>query len=421
MQVQHDPRARRAGGGQRAPAERRRRVVGVHDARAGAPDGVRDLAPAAARRPAGPSAAAPRPTAPSRARAPRRPRPGARGSATRGPRPPAPRRPRGGSGGGAGGSRPQGYSPTLLTAPWPASSFRRGGGATTSRSRSRPSPPRRPRAAPRSSSSRTSRRTPRRRRWPSATARRYIALGGRAGLNVARNTCDRSGHRRADLLARRRRRGLAGLARRDARGRRGEPGARGARRPDPAAASRASRLRSCGREPLPITALDLGTEDTDAEFVWGANLDAPPGAFERVGRFDARSRICGDEKEWETRLKAAGGRIRYVAAAGVDHRRAGRDARVARLSRAAYHRGRDSRLQRRAQGRSRRRPAAELRTLAGCVWHTGRRAVRRRDRAHRAERRAASRRRSTRARSRRARPTRTSSPAARARSASARR
>src|SRR4051794_23968883 len=32
-----------------------------------------------------------------------------------------------------------------------------------------------------------------------------------------------------------------------------------------------SRLRACGREPLPVTALDLGEEDRDAEFVWGAN------------------------------------------------------------------------------------------------------------------------------------------------------
>src|SRR6185437_6341008 len=33
-----------------------------------------------------------------------------------------------------------------------------------------------------------------------------------------------------------------------------------------------SRLRTCGREPLPVTTLDLGAQDTDAEFAWGANL-----------------------------------------------------------------------------------------------------------------------------------------------------
>jgi glycosyltransferase involved in cell wall biosynthesis len=33
-----------------------------------------------------------------------------------------------------------------------------------------------------------------------------------------------------------------------------------------------SKLRACGREPLPITALDLGPVDREAEFAWGANL-----------------------------------------------------------------------------------------------------------------------------------------------------
>ena len=43
MQVQHDPGARRAGRGERAPAERRVDVVGVDDARAGPPHRGRDL------------------------------------------------------------------------------------------------------------------------------------------------------------------------------------------------------------------------------------------------------------------------------------------------------------------------------------------------------------------------------------------
>ena len=72
------------------------------------------------------------------------------------------------------------------------------------------------------------------------------------------------------------------------------------------------------------------------------------------------------------RLKAAGGRIRYVAAAGVDHRRVGRDARLRALARANYHRGRHARHWDAHKGTA---PpvAGELRTLAGCVWHTGRR------------------------------------------------
>jgi GT2 family glycosyltransferase len=134
-----------------------------------------------------------------------------------------------------------------------------------------------------------------------------------------------------------------------------------------------SRLRACGREPLPVTTLDLGGEDADAAFVWGANLAIRRSAIERVGRFDERLSGNGDEEEWELRLKAAGGRIRYLAAAGVDHRRTGRDARLKALSRAGYHRGRDGRFNDVRKGVA-PSPAAELRTLAGCVWHTGRRA-----------------------------------------------
>ena len=131
-------------------------------------------------------------------------------------------------------------------------------------------------------------------------------------------------------------------------------------------------LHACGREPLPVTALDLGPEDADAELVWGANLAVRRAAIERIGAFDPVRSGPGDEEEWERRLRAAGGRIRYVAAAGVDHRRTGADARIGGLSRAAWHRGRHGRRYDEEKGVA---PslAAELRTLAGCVWHTGRR------------------------------------------------
>jgi len=130
-------------------------------------------------------------------------------------------------------------------------------------------------------------------------------------------------------------------------------------------------LHPCGREPAPVTTLDLGGEDRDAELVWGANLAVRRQAFERVGAFDAARSGPGDEEEWERRLLAAGGRILYVAAAGVDHRRAGADARIRGLSRAAWQRGRHSRRFDESKGTA---PglARELRTLAGCVWHTGR-------------------------------------------------
>jgi GT2 family glycosyltransferase len=133
-----------------------------------------------------------------------------------------------------------------------------------------------------------------------------------------------------------------------------------------------SRLRSCGREPLPVTTLDLGGEDADAEFAWGANLTLRRSALARVGGFEETLDLYGDEEDWQRRLKATGGRVRYVAGAGVDHRRAGRDAGVPGLSRAAFGRGRNSRRYDVRKGTA-PTPLAELRTLAGCLWHTLRR------------------------------------------------
>ena len=132
--------------------------------------------------------------------------------------------------------------------------------------------------------------------------------------------------------------------------------------------------RSCGREQPPITTLDLGERDREVDFVWGANLAVRRGATERIGSFDESIvRPHGDEEEWLERLRAAGGRVVYLAAAGLDHRRTAEDARLRPLARAAYARGRGARASDRRRGRE---PslAGELRVLAGCGWHTLRRA-----------------------------------------------
>jgi GT2 family glycosyltransferase len=96
-------------------------------------------------------------------------------------------------------------------------------------------------------------------------------------------------------------------------------------------------------------------------------------ATERVGPFDETIGGGGDEEEWVERLRAHGGRVMYLAAAGVDHRRAGGDARLRSFVRLAYRRGRALRAFDRSRGRA---PALarELRVLAGCCWHTVRRA-----------------------------------------------
>jgi GT2 family glycosyltransferase len=132
--------------------------------------------------------------------------------------------------------------------------------------------------------------------------------------------------------------------------------------------------RGCGREDPPITALDLGPEDVEAEMVWGANFAVRRSAFERIGPFDeSRDRLHGDEEDWLLRLRAAGGRIVYLADAGLDHRRDADDSKLRALSRVAFERGRAARE---TDVRAGTAPglARELRVLAGCGWHTLRRA-----------------------------------------------
>ncbi len=130
--------------------------------------------------------------------------------------------------------------------------------------------------------------------------------------------------------------------------------------------------RSCGREPAPITSLDLGPEDRDAACVWGANMAVRSSAFARVGPFDETLAGRGDEEEWMVRNAATGGRTRYLAAAGLEHRRTAADARLWPLSVAAYHLGRTARRNDERKGVA---PTilVELRGLAGAVWHAGRR------------------------------------------------
>jgi GT2 family glycosyltransferase len=130
--------------------------------------------------------------------------------------------------------------------------------------------------------------------------------------------------------------------------------------------------RACGREAAPISTLELGDADRDVPLVWGANMAIRRRAFERVGGFDESLAGRGDEEEWERRYAASGGRIRYLAGAGLEHRRTAHDSTVRSLSRAAYALGRTARRNDVRKGTA---PpvAGELRTLAGCTWHVVRR------------------------------------------------
>jgi glycosyltransferase involved in cell wall biosynthesis len=129
---------------------------------------------------------------------------------------------------------------------------------------------------------------------------------------------------------------------------------------------------ACGREPPPITTLDFGARDQDVKLVWSANMAVRRSALDRVGRFDESLAGCGEEEDWQLRYASQGGRVRYLAGAGVDHRRTAADARLRSLSRAAYGRGRAARRYDVVKG-SAPTIAGELRTLAGCAWHIVRR------------------------------------------------
>ncbi|HEX4837471.1 MAG TPA: DUF707 domain-containing protein [Solirubrobacteraceae bacterium] len=148
---------------------------------------------------------------------------------------------------------------------------------------------------------------------------------------------------------------------------------------------------SCGREGPPITALDLGHEDTWTRYAWGANMAIRRSALERVGPFDVSLEHSGDEQEWQERMTAgahspegrvgggaseqppgASAPVLYVARAALHHRRNAADTRLRPLCRAAHTRGRASRRFDAWRGEA---PslAPELRTLAGCLGHVARR------------------------------------------------
>jgi GT2 family glycosyltransferase len=200
-----------------------------------------------------------------------------------------------------------------------------------------------------------------------AHAARYVAHGDTRGLNAARNTG--IAHARSDLIAfldddvevwpgwlaal------LEGAAANPLHGVLGGP---------IRARLEGTNLHACGREAPPITALDLGPRDRDADFAWGANFTVRRSAIEQHGGFDPGLDLYGDEEDWQRRFRSRGGRIRYLAQAGVDHRRTGADARIAGLSRSAFHRGKHSRRYDMRKGTS---PtlARELRVLLGSALH----------------------------------------------------
>ncbi|WP_249011756.1 glycosyltransferase [Conexibacter sp. DBS9H8] len=126
--------------------------------------------------------------------------------------------------------------------------------------------------------------------------------------------------------------------------------------------------RHCGAEPAPITSLDRGPVDREVDCVWGANMAVRLAALAVAGPFDEQIHGRGEEEEWQERHRAAGGRVRYVAAAGLEHLRQGEDARLGALARAQYRLGGSARANDVRKGTA---PtlATELRDLIGAGWH----------------------------------------------------
>ena len=68
--------------------------------------------------------------------------------------------------------------------------------------------------------------------------------------------------------------------------------------------------RGCGREDPPITTLDLGEQDREADFVWGANFAVRRAAVERIGdvrRVDRRGRTATRRSGWSACARRAVG------------------------------------------------------------------------------------------------------------------
>lgn len=97
--------------------------------------------------------------------------------------------------------------------------------------------------------------------------------------------------------------------------------------------------RFCGRDPLGDSHVDLGDTEHPVDGACGANMALRRAAIEKVGMFNELLAAVGDEVEWESRLKEAGGQIIYLPEAGVWHRRTAEDLRLWRLLRARFQRG----------------------------------------------------------------------------------
>ena len=97
--------------------------------------------------------------------------------------------------------------------------------------------------------------------------------------------------------------------------------------------------RSCGREALGESELDLGDHSHEVRYVWGANMAVRRHALAAIGPFQEHRLPGHDEVEWLDRLNQAHIPVLYVADALVWHRRTAADLRLTRMLRKRFVRG----------------------------------------------------------------------------------
>lgn len=124
--------------------------------------------------------------------------------------------------------------------------------------------------------------------------------------------------------------------------------------------------RTCGREPLGESELDLGDRILEVEYVWGGNMAVRRAALDAIGPFrEDLVLLGGTETEWQDRLRAHGGRVMYFPDAWVWHVRTQAELRIPYLLRRHFQRGRGQAINGARSGRPLDPPAAKLALRAG--------------------------------------------------------
>ena len=179
----------------------------------------------------------------------------------------------------------------------------------------------------------------------------------------------------ADRVRRRRRAGAAGLAEALGGGRRAPPA-----RPRPSAgrsgrASRAARRAAAGARIRRSPRSTWATADREADFVWGANFAVRRSAVERIGAVRRGDRAPARRRGGVAGAAAGGGRAdRLPGGAPGSSTAAPPRTRACARWRAPPTPAAARRARATAAAAASRRWRGELRVLAGCGWHTLRRA-----------------------------------------------